>query len=421
MKKTISIAIFAMILSFTNIGESFAAVTCNATGSGSVGIDENGNSCSSCGANCSWKIDDNGKLTISGSGGMDNYSWDGSIQTGNTPWSSYKSDVTSIKIEGIQNISDYAFENFSNNTQVDIGNSVTSVGKNAFNGNQLTSVDLPKGVTSIGRYAFHGQKDENGNNTLQSVTLPENTTIGDFSFASGYLSEIIVPDTIVKKYPNGSSKWSGNAFFGYNSNATIKCQGENGQEGNVEACENALSGFQRKSIEAMSCQTGCDFCGTGGKCLSCASGKYNEEGVCVESCSAKHYADDTYSECKAFPEGCEDYSNGMCNVCGTGYISDASGKKCKVMPVGCVEANGRICVTCESNYYKKENGCVSAQEGCGDGYLEKDSVCISSANGCGAGYKDMGGFCNRIQYTPAEAAPLLHNDNTNSVTITFKK
>ncbi len=40
---------------------------------------------------------------------------------------------------------------------------------------------------------------------------------------------------------------------------------------------------------------------------------------------------------------------------------------------------------------------------------------------CCSSCKDMGGWCNRIQYTPAEAAPLLHNDNTNEVTITFKK
>ena len=35
--------------------------------------------------------------------------------------------------------------------------------------------------------------------------------------------------------------------------------------------------------------------------------------------------------------------------------------------------------------------------------------------------KDMGGYCNHIRYTPAEAAQVLKNDNTNEVTITFKK
>ena len=213
--------------------------------------------------------------------------------------------------------------------------------------------------------------------------------------------------------------------FPWRHEITIRCQGQENNT-NIENCQNVIGSVYSfsdtiKTYQEMSCQTGCDFCGTGGKCLNCASGKYNEEGSCVESCSSKHYADDTYSECKAFPEGCEDYSNGMCNVCGTGYISDASGKKCKVMPVGCVEANGRTCVTCKSNFYKKGTGCVSADEGCGSGWLEKNRECIEASNGCGAGYKNMGGWCNRVIYTPAEAAEVLNDDNTNFVTITFRK
>ena len=46
---------------------------------------------------------------------------------------------------------------------------------------------------------------------------------------------------------------------------------------------------------------------------------------------------------------------------------------------------------------------------------------LSKRKCCADVCKDMGGWCNRIRYTPAEAAPLLHNDNTNEVTITFKK
>ena len=40
---------------------------------------------------------------------------------------------------------------------------------------------------------------------------------------------------------------------------------------------------------------------------------------------------------------------------------------------------------------------------------------------CCASCKDMGGWCNRIQYTPAEAAEVLKDDNTNEIVITFKK
>ena len=78
------------------------------------------------------------------------------------------------------------------------------------------------------------------------------------------------------------------------------------------------------------------------------------------------------------------------------------------------------CQSCRNNYdyIKSGTGCVSD---CGAGYLGKEKECIDSALGCGENYRDMGGFCNRIRYTPAEAAQVLHNDNTNSVTITFKK
>ena len=40
---------------------------------------------------------------------------------------------------------------------------------------------------------------------------------------------------------------------------------------------------------------------------------------------------------------------------------------------------------------------------------------------CAENWKQNEDFCNRIRYTPAEAAKVLKNDNNNSVTITFKK
>ena len=63
-------------------------------------------------------------------------------------------------------------------------------------------------------------------------------------------------------------------------------------------------------------------------------------------------------------------------------------------------------------------GCV---KDCGSGYLGKEGRCIDASLGCGAGYRQFENFCNRIRYTPAEAAEVLRDDNTNEVTITFKK
>ena len=80
--------------------------------------------------------------------------------------------------------------------------------------------------------------------------------------------------------------------------------------------------------------------------------------------------------------------------------------------------NGGSCGSCGNGYVMSGLGCVSE---CGNGYLGKEGRCIDSSLGCGAGYRQFEDFCNRIQYTPAEAAKVLRDDNTNEVTITFRK
>ncbi len=86
-------------------------------------------------------------------------------------------------------------------------------------------------------------------------------------------------------------------------------------------------------------------------------------------------------------------------------------------PNGCSPQNRNACGTCGNDYIMSGLGCV---KDCGSGYLGKEGRCIDASLGCGAGYRQFENFCNRIRYTPAEAAPLL-NDNNNTVTITFKK
>ena len=60
-----------------------------------------------------------------------------------------------------------------------------------------------------------------------------------------------------------------------------------------------------------------------------------------------------------------------------------------------------------TNYFWDGDSCVREPD------VTKRKCCDSC--------KDVGGWCNRIRYTPAEAAQVLKNDNTNEVTITFKK
>jgi hypothetical protein len=91
-------------------------------------------------------------------------------------------------------IGDNAFKNNTLLTSVTIGNSVTSIGASAFQGNTaLTSVTIPDSVTSIGTYAFYV------NTALTSVTFsgtPKLTSISQGVLSNTALTSIIIPNSV---------------------------------------------------------------------------------------------------------------------------------------------------------------------------------------------------------------------------------
>ena len=121
-----------------------------------------------CGDNVTWSLSDDGVLTISGTGDMENYSYYDNC----APWYSVRSQVKSVIIErGVTSIGDYAFSGCSALTGVTIPGSVTSIGDYAFSGcSALTSVTIPDGVTYIGYWAFSDC------DSLTSVTIPGSVT-----------------------------------------------------------------------------------------------------------------------------------------------------------------------------------------------------------------------------------------------------
>lgn len=80
----------------------------------------------------------------------------------------YCDNLESVTIPGtVLNISDYAFYDCSGLTSMTIPNGVTSIGESAFRGcSGLTSVTIPSSVTSIGEVAFYGC------DTLQEMYFP---------------------------------------------------------------------------------------------------------------------------------------------------------------------------------------------------------------------------------------------------------
>ena len=105
-----------------------------------------------CGANLTWKLDDSGTLTISGTGDM----WNWTLNSF-APWYSYRSFINNVVINyGVTSIGDNAFYLYNSLTSINIPSSVTSIGNNAFcYCESLTSISIPSSVTSIGG-AFNG-------------------------------------------------------------------------------------------------------------------------------------------------------------------------------------------------------------------------------------------------------------------------
>jgi hypothetical protein len=95
------------------------------------------------------------------------------------------------EIDGIP-VTSIGTEAFRGNqlTTVTIPNSVTSIGDRAFSENQLASVTIPNSVTSIGYRAF-------SENQLTSVTIPNSVTfIGDSAFRENQLTSVVIPNSV---------------------------------------------------------------------------------------------------------------------------------------------------------------------------------------------------------------------------------
>ncbi len=207
-----------------------------------------------CGAevgNVTWTLDDEGTLTISGEGDMEDYPIFSApwpifitklvIEPGVTSIGSYSfflsPGLTSVTIpDGVTSIGEGAFANCDGLTSVTISNSVTCIGEGAFNSctglanvtigssvksignsaffccNSLTSITIPNSVTDIGRQAFYSCRD------LTNITISESVTSideGAFSYC----------DSLTDVYYSGSEQdWKLIEIGSYNDclkNATI--------------------------------------------------------------------------------------------------------------------------------------------------------------------------------------------------------
>ncbi|MBR2299151.1 MAG: leucine-rich repeat domain-containing protein [Alphaproteobacteria bacterium] len=177
--------------------------------------------CGETDEDCHYNLSDTGHLKITGSGALTSYPWN-------------RSAVYSLEIDdGITSIAQAAFRG-GQYTEVDIPNSVESIGFQAFYSNTLTEATLGKiietqafrdainlktvtikeGVTSLAESAFNAmvnlekitlpdtletinQKAFWNTPKLESIELPENLkTIGFGAFYSSGINQIDIPDSV---------------------------------------------------------------------------------------------------------------------------------------------------------------------------------------------------------------------------------
>lgn len=164
-----------------------------------------------CGDNLSYSFDDDGTLTISGTGDMKNYT-----EFKRAPWNSFGSSIKRVVIgSGVTSIGDYAF-NYPNLTTVifEENSQLKSIGWIAFNScASLKSINLPDSLTTISTAAF-------GRSGLESITIPDNVTsipnyaftecsalknvtigsgvksIGPYAFSGTALESLAIPDGV---------------------------------------------------------------------------------------------------------------------------------------------------------------------------------------------------------------------------------
>ncbi len=179
------------------------------------------------GKNVTWKLTDDGTLTISGTGAMKNYASAGP-DTADTPWKDYKNDIKKIVIgKEITSIGTYNFALLPNleNITFEENSQLKIIGRYAFYNSGFTNITIPASVTTIEGGAF---VDCSG---LTSITLPSSVisienraffyctnlttvtmesanppTLEELIFLNTSLNTISVPVDALNKYKNACDK-----------------------------------------------------------------------------------------------------------------------------------------------------------------------------------------------------------------------
>ena len=172
-----------------------------------------------CGTNVYWSLDDQGILTISGEGEMDDYANENLSFINSVPWGDYYGRIKEVVVtEGVTKIGAAAFNPDGATSgratvleKATIADSVTKIGNSCFAWcNRLKEVKLSENLVTIDRNMFYGCT------SLKALTLPKSVELikaGAFSSCNN-LEEL--------KILNGETKIENPYEFSSNKKLTIQ-------------------------------------------------------------------------------------------------------------------------------------------------------------------------------------------------------
>ena len=142
-----------------------------------------------CGEDVYYSFDNNGKLTLSGTGRtFEYYDWT------STPWKDFAVDITKIVVEdGITHISSELFGGLINLINIDLPDTLNYIGHHVFyNCVNLSSISLPPKLTKISEFVFCDCT------SLSKIDIPDSVTEIEFGafYGCSSLKEIDLPNNL---------------------------------------------------------------------------------------------------------------------------------------------------------------------------------------------------------------------------------
>lgn len=148
----------------------------------------------SCGNNVTWELNEDGLLTVSGTGSMYDFEYSDDDETVNTGWWDFNDKITEVSVEdGVTQIGSYAFAFCEKLESVTLGKDVKSIEHGAFGAcASLKEIALPSGLEKIASLAFCYCA------SLKSIKIPDGVSSIEYATFAGCekLDSVSVPGSV---------------------------------------------------------------------------------------------------------------------------------------------------------------------------------------------------------------------------------